>query len=117
MLGAVAPGAARADASPSPAVADQLHAVYYQEGVLEYCGLLTDEVYDGYQRLVRYLVEAGRFDAATERRIRIDGSVQADYQFGNHGLVGQRLWCATDGQEYVQRFLDFRRRAIAGELD
>jgi hypothetical protein len=85
--------------------------------VLEYCGLLTEEVYDGYERLVRYLVEAGHFDAATERRIRIDGSVQADYQFDNHGLGGQKLWCATDGQEFVQRFLDFRRRAIAGEFD
>ena len=90
---------------------------HYDEGVLEYCGLVTAEVYDGYQRMVRHLVQTSGIDADTQRRIRIDGFVKADYQFGNHGLVGQKLWCSTDGAEYVQRFLEFRRRDIAGEFD
>ncbi len=84
---------------------------------MEYCGLVTRDVYDGYQRLVHYLIAAGDFDQETNRRIRIAGSTDADYQFGNHGLVGQRLWCATDGREYVQKFLDFRAKQLSGEFE
>lgn len=108
------PASARAAADFPLGLRDRLHDAYYEAGVLDYCGLLTYEVHDGYERLVRYLVAASNIDKETERRIRISGWTDADYQFDNHGLVGQRLWCATDGQTYVRKFLDFRSKQLAG---
>jgi hypothetical protein len=98
----------------NPTPLSELRDAYYGEGVLEYCGLLTADSYDGFERLVRHLLLTAKIDPETHRRIRIGGSVDADYQFGNHGIGGQRLWCATDGGAAERRFLDFRRREIAG---
>jgi hypothetical protein len=98
----------------NPTPLTELRNAYYGEGVLAYCGLLTADSYDGFERLVRHLVLTARIDAETHRRMRIGGSVDADYQFGNHGIGGQRLWCATDGRAAERTFLDFRRRQLAG---
>jgi hypothetical protein len=92
----------------------ELHKAYYNDGVLEYCGLYTAEVYDGFQRRVRYLLRDGTIDDETHRRVRISGEVEADYQYANHGIG--RYWCKTDGQQAVQEFLSFRRLELMGKV-
>ncbi len=105
-LWAAAP--ASADGALTATRISQLYRVYYNYGVAEYCGFITYEVNDGYVRQLRYLLLTADIDKETERRIRISGSVEADYQFDNHGLGGFRRWCATDGREAEREFLTFR---------
>jgi len=90
----------------------QLYHAYYGMGVIDYCGLDSWEVNDGYERQIRYLLETADLDKESVRRIRIKGWIEADYQFGNHGLGGFRGWCAHDGRRAQTEFLAFR----AGEL-
>ena len=91
----------------------QLYHAYYGFGVADYCGFVTWEVNDGYERQIRYLLLTADIDKETERRIRISGSVEADYQFDNHGLSGFRGWCARDGRQAEREFRVFRNRQLS----
>jgi hypothetical protein len=102
----------RADGAITARRISQLYHAYYGMGVIDYCGLDSWEVNDGYERRIRYLLETADLDTESVRRIRIKGWIEADYQFGNHGLGGFRGWCAHDGRRAQTEFLAFR----AGEL-
>lgn len=104
----LAPGAARANGAMTAKRISQLYHAYYSFGVADYCGLITWEVSDGYMRQIRYLLLTADIDKETERWLRISGSVEADYQFDNHGLGGFRGWCARDGRQAMVEFLSFR---------
>jgi hypothetical protein len=69
--------AARADGAMTAHRITQLYHAYYGFGVADYCGLITWEVNDGYQRRIRYLLQTADIDKQTERWIRISGSVEA----------------------------------------
>ncbi len=109
----LAPGAAMADGAMTARRITQLYHAYYAFGVADYCGLVTWEVNDGYERRIRYLLLTADIDKETERWIRISGSVEADYQFDNHGLGGFRGWCARDGRQAASEFLAFRAQQLA----
>lgn len=108
-------GPARGDGAITPERLSALRDAYYNDRVLEYCGLYTDEVHDGFLRRVRYLLLSADIDAATSRSAKISGWTDADYQYGNHGLGGFRHWCATDGKKAVEEFLSFRQQELSGE--
>jgi len=108
----LAPGSARADGAMTAKRISQLYHAYYGFGVADYCGLITWEVNDGYERQIRYLLLTADIDKETERWIRISGSVEADYQFDNHGLGGFRGWCARDGRRAQGEFLAFRAQQL-----
>jgi hypothetical protein len=93
-----------------------LHDTYYYYGVIEYCGLTSFEVFDGYERRVRYLLLTTGIDKATEREIRISGDAYADYQFDDHGLGGFRHWCLFEGQRAAREFVAFRNLELAEPL-
>lgn len=105
--------AASADGAMTAKRISQLYHAYYAFGVADYCGFVTWEVNDGYERRIRYLLLTADIDKETERRIRISGSVEADYQFDNHGLGGFRGWCARDGRQAEREFLAFRNRQLS----
>ena len=113
----LAQGSASADGAMTARRITQLYHAYYAFGVADYCGLITWEVNDGYERRIRYLLLTADIDKETERWIRISGSVEADYQFDNHGLGGFRGWCARDGQQAVREFLAFRAGQLANSAD
>ncbi len=113
----LAQGYANADGAMTARRITQLYHAYYAFGVADYCGLITWEVNDGYERRIRYLLLTADIDKETERWIRISGSVEADYQFDNHGLGGFRGWCARDGQQAVREFLAFRAGQLANSAD
>jgi hypothetical protein len=106
------PGSANADGAMTARRISQLYHAYYGFGVADYCGLITWEVNDGYERRIRYLLLTADIDKETERWIRISGSVEADYQFDNHGLGGFRGWCARDGRRAQAEFLSFRAQQL-----
>jgi hypothetical protein len=105
------PGA-RADGAMTAHRISQLYHAYYGLGVADYCGLVSWEVNDGYERQIRYFLLTADIDKETERRLRISGSVEADYQFDNHGLGGFRGWCARDGRRAEHEFLAFRAQQV-----
>ncbi|MFZ5789172.1 MAG: hypothetical protein ACOY3L_00585 [Pseudomonadota bacterium] len=112
---------ASAPASAGSSERDQQYAAwrdtYYGANVLDYCGLVTDEVADGFRRKLRFLRAWSQLPAAIERRIRIWAAMRADYQYMDHSLGGHRVWCETDGLPAVQSFLAFRQRELAKEAD
>jgi len=93
----------------------QLRQAYYNDRVLETCGLYTAEVYDGFQRRVTYLIVTSGIDDEARKRIEIDGWSDADYQYGNHGMAGFRFWCASDGKRAAAEFLEFRRQQLVDQ--
>ena len=106
-------GPAAADEASSRGL--ELRRLAYLIGVADYCGFVTYEVYDGYQRETRELIRRENLSQNTWRWIRINGSIDADLQYGNHGIAGQRRWCQSDGMEAVMRFIAFRDAQLADE--
>ncbi len=106
--GLLTPAVARADGAMTAQRISQLYHAYYGINVIDYCGLDSWEVEDGYNRKIRYLLLSAELDDESVRRIRIKGWIEADYQFGNHGLGGFRGWCARDGRRAQADFLAFR---------
>jgi len=106
------PSLARADGAMTAQRISQLYHAYYGMGVIDYCGLGSSEVNDGYNRRIRYLLLTADLDEESVRRIRIKGWIEADYQFGNHGLGGYRFWCARDGRGALKEFLAFRAQEL-----
>jgi hypothetical protein len=112
-------GMAAGDAQAGSSEHDQQYAAwretYYGANVIEYCGLVSDEVKDGFHRKVRFLRAWSEMPASIEWRIRVWAAVRADYQYLDHSLGGHRIWCETDGLNAVRSFLAFRQREIARE--
>jgi hypothetical protein len=105
-------GTAQADGALTAKRISQLYHAYYGMGVIEYCGLNSDLVNDGYERQIRYLLMSADLDAESVKRIRFSGWREADYQFDNYGLSGFKTWCRKDGLGAEIEFLAFR----AGEV-
>ena len=118
LAGALA-GTAFTGATAGSSEHDQQYAAwretYYGANVIEYCGLVSDEVKDGFHRKVRFLRAWSALPAAIEWRIRVWAAVRADYQYLDHSLGGHRIWCETDGLSAVRSFLAFRQRDLARE--
>lgn len=121
VLAALLGSAASAPASAGSSERDQQYAAwrdtYYGANVIEYCGLVTSEVADGVRRKLRFLRAWSQMPAAIERRIRLWAAMRADYQYMDHSLGGNRIWCETDGLAAVRSFLAFRRRELAKGAD
>jgi len=117
LAGALMGQAASADGAMTAKRITQLYHAYYGIGVADYCGLITWEVNDGYERQIHYFLLTADIDKETERRIRISGSIEADYQFDNHGLGGFRGWCARDGRLAEREFLAFRAQQLGSARD
>jgi hypothetical protein len=112
-------GVAADSAQAGSSERDQQYAAwretYYGANVIEYCGLASDEVEDGFHRKVRFLRAWSQMPAAIEREIRVWAAARADYQYQDHSLGGHRIWCETDGLSAVRSFLAFRERELARE--
>ncbi len=105
---ALTSGAVRADGALTAKRISQLYHAYYGMGVIEYCGLNSDLVNDGYQRQIRYLMKSADLDPESVKRIRFSGWREADYQYDNYGLSGFKTWCRKDGLDAEIEFLAFR---------
>lgn len=105
--------AAHADIPVSRGAA--LKHVAYMYGVVEYCGLNSAEVFDGYQRETSYLRRRDGITDPVARWLRIRGLTAADLEYGDRGLGGYRNWCRTEGLESARHFLEFRDQSLAGE--
>ena len=89
--------------------------IAYLYGVVEYCGLNSAEVFDGYQREARFIRRRDGLTDPTARSLRLRGLTDADLEYGNRGLGGYRKWCRTEGLDAVQHFLAFREESLASD--
>jgi hypothetical protein len=83
----------------------ELFQAYYDEGLLEYCGLLSGESAAGFRLRRDELLTAMPLSEAEHRKVRIAAGIAIDYQYQNHGLSGQRLWCKTEGRDAYDHFV------------
>jgi len=92
-----------------------LKQVAYMYGVVEYCGLNSAEVFDGYLRETSYVRRRDGITDPVARWLRIRGLTAADLEYGDRGLGGYRNWCRTEGLDSARHFLEFRDQSLAGE--
>jgi len=83
----------------------ELFKVYYDENVLEYCGLLTNESARGFGMRRDDLLAARPLSEAEVRQVRIAGAIAADKAYSSHGLA-QSAWCKGEGMEAYNRFVE-----------
>jgi hypothetical protein len=91
-----------------------LFRVYYEEMVLDYCGLRTPESEAGFRLVRDALLAADPLSEEAHREVRVASSIAADYTYQDYGLSGQRRWCGTEGLGAYNRFVS-RYRAQGGD--
>lgn len=91
-----------------------LFEVYYEEMVLDYCGLLTPEAEAGFRLVRDELLAADPLAAETHREVRVASGIAADYAYQDHGLSGQKQWCRTEGLSAYNRFVTRSRARDPG---
>src|SRR3954468_21658553 len=94
----------------------ELFKVYYDENVLEYCGLLDHESALGFAMQRDDLLTARPMNEENVRRVRVAGAIAADMAYGSHGLA-QSAWCKGEGMEAYNRFVERYRATPYGTLD
>jgi hypothetical protein len=94
----------------------ELFKVYYDENVLEYCGLLTHESALGFAMRRDDLLGARPLSKEEVRDVRVAGAIAADTAFGAHGLA-QSAWCNSEGMEAFNRFVTRYRATPYGTVN
>ena len=107
LLGCTAPQAEAGDSQYDRARAahPDLFEVYYQEMVLDYCGLRTRESEAGFHLMRDELLAADPLSEEAHRVVRVASNIAADYAYQDHGLSGQKRWCGTEGRDAYNRFV------------
>ncbi len=117
-MAAAAAASVRADAPQSDMTVSRgtaLKQIAYMYGVVEYCGLNSAEVFDGYLRETNYVRRRDGITDPVARWLLIRGLTAADLDYGDRGLGGYRNWCRTEGLDSARHFLEFRDQSLAGE--
>jgi hypothetical protein len=92
-----------------------LFKVYYDENVLEYCGLLTHDSALGFAMTRDDLLAARRLSEEDVRQVRVAGAIAADVAYSAHGLA-QSAWCKREGAEAYNRFMERYRATPYGTV-
>jgi hypothetical protein len=92
-----------------------LFKVYYDENVLEYCGLLTHESALGFALKRDDLLAARQLSEEDVRQVRVAGAIAADVAYSAHGLA-QSAWCKGEGTEAYNRFMERYRATPYGTV-
>ncbi len=83
---------------------EELVSIYYKLEVINYCGLGSQRVVDGFklkndQILGQYKLNPKQVDSARAKAWKAGYS-----EWDNRGLGGFRRWCANEGASYVVYF-------------
>lgn len=90
-------------AGPKPET--PLEQVFYDIGVVGYCGLSENAVAEGFKREVKRIINRYALDETTVKAARARAITLVELEWDNRGLGGFRGWCRTEGENAVQRFL------------
>lgn len=92
-------------AAARPAVEHaELARLFYDFEVAAYCGLVTDEVGNGFRRQADRLIRRDGLDREQVNQLRGDAWQAAHAEWQNRGLGGFKNWCRTEGLAAAERF-------------
>jgi hypothetical protein len=94
----------------------ELFKVYYDENVLEYCGLLSHESALGFVMQRDDLLARRPLSKDDVKSVRIAGAIAADMAYASHGLA-QSAWCKGEGMEALNRFVARYRATPYGSVN
>ena len=86
---------------------DPYYALIYDFEVAIFCGLADRSLYDNYLAHRDRIEGEDHRDESELTSVRIKAMAAADREYDNRGLGGHRNWCATDGQNGVQRIRNY----------
>ena len=98
----VALAAAAGVAAPS-ANREEIRRLLYDFEVASYCGLVTDDVGEGFRRKLTALVERDRIGREEMDALRGRAWQDAHEEWQNRGLGGFRAWCRGDARRAAER--------------
>ena len=85
----------------------ELFQVYYDAGILEYCGLVSQASAGGFRLTRDALLARDTMDEDQRRNVRISAYVAVDVEYSNRGLGGYKGWCRTAGRDAFDRFVAY----------
>lgn len=89
-------------AGPKPQT--ELEQIFYDMGVVGYCGLSSAVASRGFSRQLDELIQRQRLDSITVRDARNRALTMVEWEWDNRGLGGFRGWCSSEGKAAVERF-------------
>ena len=94
------PGAAADPVTAYP----ELSRVFYDFEVAGYCGLVDNDVGQGFRAVARRLIQRDALDRETVNQLRGKAWQAAHAEWQNRGLGGFKNWCRTEGLAAAERF-------------
>ena len=86
-----------------PADREEIHRLLYDFEVASYCGLVTDDVGEGFRSKLTALVERDRIGREEMNALRGRAWQDAHAEWQNRGLGGFRAWCRGDAKRAAER--------------
>jgi hypothetical protein len=85
----------------------ELFKIYYDAGILEYCGLINQESAGGFRLSRDAVLARDAMDEDQHRNVRISAYTAVDVEYANRGLGGYKGWCRTEGRDAYDRFVAY----------
>jgi hypothetical protein len=81
-----------------------LSLLVYKMEVLNYCGLIDDEISQGFKQQRDHIIASQNLTPADVQNARMEGWKFGLAEWQNRGLGGFRNWCKTEGTRIVEYF-------------
>jgi hypothetical protein len=105
LIASLAAGGLMLCAASEPAAQGRgLTRVVYEFAVTSYCGTLDPAVEAGFQAELKAVTQRSGLDSEAARQQRLRGWIEAEQEWRNRGLGGNRAWCAGEGVEAARHF-------------
>jgi hypothetical protein len=85
-----------------------LSLLVYKMEVLNYCGLIDDEISAGFKQQRDHLIASQDLTPEDVQSARMQGWKFGLAEWQNRGLGGFRNWCQTEGRVIVEYFRNIR---------
>ena len=89
-----------------PADREEIRRLLYDFEVASYCGLVTDDVGEGFRSKLTALVERDRIGREEMDALRGRAWQDAHAEWQNRGLGGFRAWCRGDARRAADRLAE-----------
>lgn len=81
-----------------------LSLLVYKMEVLNYCGLIDDEVSKGFKQQRDHIILSQNLTPEDVQKARLEGWKFGLAEWQNRGLGGFKRWCNTEGREIAEYF-------------
>ena len=81
-----------------------LSLLVYKMEVLNYCGLIDDEISQGFKQQRDHIIASQNLTPEDVQNARMEGWKFGLAEWQNRGLGGFKNWCKTEGRQIVDYF-------------